>query len=287
MNNSKIATHQYNFFQHFGEQPGYIKNTIDVLKTLPIPYHEMASVALINEQSGLIEKDAINELEQWGKAFSAINKKVISYYFNLPAVQIEWTEELWLQLEKLLGNIKNIFPDVEIITTNPLPLDWGNPNLAKTDEQLEKQLDVTRHVATLVKKNGLKFAYHFHDAELKHNTRELTFMMDNIPADDMALILDTNWCVMAGYPPLEIAKKYESRIALLHIRSSHEKIWDEILQEGEENNKSFLKYMLDKDFNGPIVIELVDTYNVRYPLPLAERWEKSYRQMKAWLSEIQ
>lgn len=278
----EIGSQQYFFIQNYGDGPDYLDNTIEVLSKLPMQYHEMASTNLFDEQTGLINPGETQSMQQWSEALSAIDKKVIAFYFNFPAVQVKWTDEAWQQLDDFLNALKKANPNLRFISSNPVPLSWADPAIQKSDEQLDIQLKETLKLAKLVKSKGLKLAYHFHAPELMQDARELRFMVDNIPSEDMGLIIDTNWCTMADTDPMTITRKYLDRIAFMHLRSSHNKIWDETLEDGEEKNSEVVSFLVKNGYKGPWIIEISEPA-VKHSSDHAGRWIMSYKQLKQWI----
>jgi D-mannonate dehydratase len=85
---------------------------------------------------------------------------------------------------------------------------------------------------------------------------------------------------------MTIIKQYFERISFLHLRSSHQKIWDETLESGEEKNDEVVAYLIKKRYNGPWIIEIAEPAR-KYSSDHAERWIRSHNQLKKWIETAQ
>lgn len=277
----KIAIQHYIFLQHYGQGPSLIKKTCGDLANVPLEWCE-PSVDPLFEDDGSFRDAAMQEMEDWRAALRKIQKKVASWYFNFPAVQIPFDSAAEAGLARFLKRLKKAFPELETVVTNPVPLDWGDPLKQKSDEQLADQAIKLRRASALARDAGLQLAYHFHAPELVADEREFKAMMNGIPSREMSLALDANWCVMADIDPLPFVREHLDRIALVHLRSSHGKIWDETLEEGEENNPALIRILRESGYSGPWVIELADN-GVQSTLPLDERHRRSANTLEGWI----
>ncbi|MFP4353429.1 MAG: sugar phosphate isomerase/epimerase family protein, partial [Puniceicoccaceae bacterium] len=265
-----ISTHHFPFMQAHADKPDFVEKTCAMLARIPVEWHELVIDPLF-EDSGRFREAAFAELEAWREGLRSIGKKTGSCYFNFPAVQIDFDGEAQASLTRFLGALKASFPEMETLVSNPVPLDWTNPSILKSEQQLEEQLGKFKTLSRLVREAGLTFAYHFHSPELHADCREFDFMLGNMTPEELSLALDTNWCVMADVDPLEITRRHLGRIRLVHLRSSHDKIWDETLEDGEEGNRAIVRTLVRGGYDGPWVIELAENGGSR-SLSLDERF---------------
>ena len=118
----------------------------------------------------------------------------------------------------------------EIVVTNPSPIRWGSPE-NKTDAQLEEQARNLERLGSLLRDEGLRLAYHNHDAELRNGAREFHHMMLATSARNVKLCLDAHWiyrgCGNSQVALFDVLEHYGSRIIELHLRQSVGGVWTE------------------------------------------------------------
>ncbi len=280
----KIASQHYHFMQLFGSDPDFVEKTCGVLAQLPMEAHELVVEPLFDENGG-VRPGAFEELDRWVKALRQIGKQVISYYFNFPAVQTAFDVRTQEDLARYFSQLKRQLPELSYLTSNPVPLDWNDPTVCKSEEQLSDQLTKMKQVAQMGKAAGFDFCYHFHSPEMANGCREFDYMMNRMTSAEMGLTLDANWCVMGDVDPLPFTRQHLDRIRLVHLRSSHGKIWDEVLEDGEEGNIALIRLLLEGGYTGPWIIELADNAKERQ-MPVAERWQRSYKNLRGWLETV-
>ncbi len=123
-----------------------------------------------------------------------------------------------------------------VIVTNPSPIQWGSGQ-DKSDQQLRTQADALDQLGESLRKNGQVLAYHNHDAELRQGARELHHMLSATDPKNVQFCLDAHWifrgCGNSEVAVFDIVRLYHSRIVELHLRQSHDGIWDEAFGEGD------------------------------------------------------
>jgi sugar phosphate isomerase/epimerase len=274
----------YVFIQEFGSEPDFKEKCGKYLSDLKIRNFEIFPDFFSGNKTNL---DAFNnDLEEWQKVFEQYNLRLPSVYFN-----INFTGNIISSNQKqvmaMLSGLKKLFPETDFLTVNPEPLDWDNPLVQKSDEELEHQLREYRLLVELAKSINIKIAYHFHVPELVEEGREMCYMLDNTTnfGKYSGITFDPNWCVMADHPVSDVIDRYEDRILALHLRSSHEKSWDEILLDGEEQNKEIVKYFKNNGFKGIYYIELANNPGIQPQISLRTRLKDSFSTLNGWLSE--
>ena len=123
-----------------------------------------------------------------------------------------------------------------IIVTNPNPLKWGGSE-NKSDEQLIFQASKLDELGMLLRKRGMKLAYHSHDIEFRVAAREFHHMLLATDPQNVSLCLDVHWVYRGSgnsqVALFDIVKLYGKRIVELHIRQSKNGIWQETFGEGD------------------------------------------------------
>jgi sugar phosphate isomerase/epimerase len=92
-------------------------------------------------------------------------------------------------------------------------------SMATPEHGWEHITETLEKVAQDVKRQGLKFAYHHHDHELKQHVGSLTvldYMADNAPSMDFEM--DVAWLHLGGVDPSQYLEKYAQRTILVHIK---------------------------------------------------------------------
>jgi inosose dehydratase len=124
----------------------------------------------------------------------------------------------------------------EIAITNPTPIRWGGPE-NKSDQQLAWQARVLDKLGSRLRAEGMKLAYHNHDAEMREGAREFHHMMVATDPDNVHLCLDPHWIYRgAGNSQIalfDIIKLYGSRVVEIHLRQSSGGVWTERFGEGD------------------------------------------------------
>jgi inosose dehydratase len=130
------------------------------------------------------------------------------------------------------------------LTLNAEPIHWGKP-LDKDDRQLRLQAKALHTLCGALAEEGVRVAYHIHDAELRHGARELHAMLSLIPAERMDFCLDPHWvfrgCGNSQVAVETIATLYRERICSLHLRQSVKGVFTEAFQVEGDLDYSFLR----------------------------------------------
>jgi sugar phosphate isomerase/epimerase len=115
-----------------------------------------------------------------------------------------------------------------VIASSPAParpLDQGKPWSVAVAEAMtladwRSNAEAMNRIGRRARAMGLRFGYHNHSAEFLAYERRLP--MDEIlrltdPAN-VVLELDIGWVAGAGYDPVDVIRRYASRIHLLHVK---------------------------------------------------------------------
>jgi sugar phosphate isomerase/epimerase len=104
-------------------------------------------------------------------------------------------------------------------------LELGAPTLlcawsmATPEQGWETITETLEKVAQEVKRQGLNFAYHHHDHELKQQVNSVTvldYMAENAPS--IAFEMDVAWLHLGGVSPSGYLEKYAGRTILVHVK---------------------------------------------------------------------
>jgi sugar phosphate isomerase/epimerase len=123
----------------------------------------------------------------------------------------------------------------------------------RTPAENDHAIQLWTELGTLFRQRGLTPNYHTHGepiADIRH-------VVDNVPADLVALGPDLDWLRVGGVDPLAFLREYGHRATMLHLRDYHlGGDRTEALGEGDADYTG-LKRVLDViSFTGELVVEL-------------------------------
>jgi inosose dehydratase len=146
----------------------------------------------------------------------------------------------------------------EIVVTNPTPIRWGGPE-NKNDRQLAWQARVLDELGARLRAEGMKLAYHNHDAEMREGAREFHHMMLGTDPSNVHLCLDPHWVYRgAGNSQValfDIVKLYAGRVVELHLRQSAGGIWTEEYGEGDIDYPRLIRELDERNIRPHLVLE--------------------------------
>lgn len=147
---------------------------------------------------------------------------------------------------------------IEIVVTNPSPIQWGQP-VDKTDAQLQTQAKALDRLGAELRKLGMKLAYHTHDMEMRQSAREFHHMMLATDPENVHLCLDAHWVYRgAGNSQValfDIVRLYADRIVELHIRQSQDGVWSEVFGEGDIDYRRLAEQLHKRKVEPHLVLE--------------------------------
>lgn len=198
--------------------------------------------------------------------------------------------ENWLhtvnQIEAAALSVKRL--GVEIIVHNPDPTSWATKD-PKSDAQLQTQSKALQLAAEKVRQAGLRFAYHWHDAEFFCGARELWHTLLNTDPALLEICFDSHWTYRgAGNSQVALFDLLEftlPRIATFHLRQSIGGTWSEsFTEQGDIDYKRFFATLKKRHWSGLIVLEQALEAATPRTLPLAEAQAQSVAALKRALS---
>ncbi len=89
-----------------------------------------------------------------------------------------------------------------------------------TMEDIKSSIEVLNKTGEIVKKAGLTFAYHNHDAEFKAVDGQIPYdlFLTQVDASLMKMELDLAWAIKGGKDPVEMFAKNPGRFSLWHVK---------------------------------------------------------------------
>lgn len=92
---------------------------------------------------------------------------------------------------------------------------------AMTQDDYKKMAAELNTMATQAKRAGLQFAYHNHNMEFRQwsdGSTTYDILMGGTDPELVKIEIDCGWADLGGHPPVELFKKYQGRVRMLHIK---------------------------------------------------------------------
>lgn len=242
-----IATQQYpwgTFYGRSGKNAGDLKALLsDVASCGFVGYEPIAGSP---EQIGAIAKEAKDN-----------GLKVDSLYVNSTLHDTSQTQVSMESVVAIATAAKKTC-GTKVIVTNPSPIQWGGGQ-DKSDQQLRTQAKALNQLGAKLRENGQVLAYHNHDAELRQGARELHHMLTATDPANVKFCLDAHWiyrgCGDSEVAVLDVVRLHRSRIVELHLRQSHDGVWDEAFGEGDIDYGQLAEMLADLPTKPLLVLE--------------------------------
>lgn len=270
-----VASQGYVFIQEYGDSltPELLARTVS-----EAGFHYHDHMFPLADLVGRGSTDSGRYLGAWSEAFGGAGIDLITSYAGL-ANHERFVIRHEPQVRRTIEQIKAHFPSLRILTTNPDPL----PNGQQKDEpMLPAEAEDLACLARILSDCGVSLSLHFHTPELRNGARELHFLMQRLDPEVLSLTFDVNWCLRGGYSINKLLDDYQSRIDVVHLRSSTDGAWDPVLSSGDERLDRVLGRLWADDIPRVQVIELANEPATDTSLGLAERLRVSRERLEAW-----
>ncbi|MEM6377085.1 MAG: sugar phosphate isomerase/epimerase [Bacteroidota bacterium] len=222
------------------------------------------SEALFSSSEKLISPDSrlaglepfLDGISELGPALQKANILFKSAYTNAELHEPELAKNTIADILKKAKVARKF--GVEILVTNPSPIQWGKP-IDKNDQQLRYQAVALDTLGAELRKIGVQLAYHTHDPEMRQSAREFHHMLINSKPKNVKLCLDAHWIYRgAGNSEvalMDIIHLYGDRIIELHLRQSHDGIWSEAFGAGDIDYPALFSHLKSLKLKPHIVLE--------------------------------
>ena len=243
----QVSCQHYTWLTYFRrEGREWEKNMDDVVKALK-------EVGLTGYEPSFTNPEHVDKLKT-PLTKSGIQAK--SMYVNSWLHEEGKTKESIDQVLAIARQAKDL--GVEIIVTNPSPIQWGKP-IDKTDKQIQTQAVALDRLGAELRDLGIKLAYHNHDMEMRQSAREFHHMLMNTNPENVSLCLDAQWIHRGSgnsqVALFDIVEMYADRIVELHIRQTQDGVWSEVFGEGDIDYGRLVEKLLEKDLRPHLVLE--------------------------------
>ena len=243
----KIASQHYTWFTYFKrEGKAWMENTED-------SFNAFLETGVSGYEPSFNNLDEASELISHYDTYKIWSK---SMYVNSVLHEPGLVEQNITDILAIAREARMI--GIEILVTNPTPLNWGGPE-NKTDEQLKTQAIALNLLGKELNALGIKLAYHNHDIEMRESAREFHHMLTGTDPDYVHLCLDAHWIYRGSgnsqVALFDIVELYADRIVELHLRQSQDSIWSEVFGEGDIDYARLIKILKNKKLKPHIVLE--------------------------------
>lgn len=215
------------------------------------------------------------ELKVLGELLRETGLKAPSVYANAPLHRDDWREVVAsvaarVRLAREFG--------LRVLVLNPEPINWSGTE-DKSDAQLRVQATAMQALGLELRAMSVELAYHTHHMEMRHAAREFHHTLLATTPHAVGLCLDAHWIYRgAGNSQValdDIVQLYGNRIVSLHLRQSHNGIWDESLGEGDIDYAPLAAKLRDLNFNGPVIVEQASEAGSPKTVPFDEALARS------------
>lgn len=152
-----------------------------------------------------------------------------------------------------------------VINANP-----KGENVEKTDRELAIQAESFNRMGRILSENGLQLRVHNHTPEMLSGAREWHYTLQHTDPKYVAICLDLDWVHQGGQDPLALLKLAGKRVAEVHVRDSHQKLWLEDLEPGDIDYPAIAAYLAVSNLQSYIVVELAYRKDTVITRPLTD-----------------
>ena len=201
--------------------------------------------------------ESVAQIERLGPLLKKHNLEMRSLYVNSSLHEASAASKSIAEVLAISKAAKQL--GTEIVVTNPSPIRWGGSE-NKTDAQLEEQAKNLERLGGMLREEGLRLAYHNHDAELRNGAREFHHMLTATTARNVKFCLDAHWiyrgCGNSQVALFDALEHYGSRIVELHLRQSIGGIWTESFAlDGDIDYRRLFRRIQDIQLSPLLVLE--------------------------------
>ncbi|TAM84264.1 MAG: hypothetical protein EPN47_02820 [Acidobacteria bacterium] len=143
-------------------------------------------------------------------------------------------------------------------------------DVPKSDAELAVQVEMLNLMGRELSKRGFQFWTHAHAPQMTDHAREWRYNLDQTDPKYVWVCLDIDWVYQGGQDPMELLREAGHRVASLHLRNSHNKLWLESFTSGDINYSKIASYLREINLNPLLVVELAYRDQTVVTRPLEE-----------------
>ncbi len=153
------------------------------------------------------------------------------------------------------------------VVHNPDPKPQGE---RKGDQELRTEVESLNRMGWKLSRIGFELRVHHHTPEMLENAREWRYILRNTDPKNVKLCMDLDWARQGDQDPLALLREAGARVAEIHLRNSHNKLWLESLDYGDIDYGKIAAYLHDSALAPLLVVELAYRPNTVVTRPLVE-----------------
>lgn len=139
------------------------------------------------------------------------------------------------------------------LVTNPDPKSGGLP---KTDEELVTQAQALNRMARVLAAEGFELRVHHHTPQLENNAREWRYILAHTDPQLVRVCVDVDWAYEGNFEPVPFLREAGGRVREIHVRSAHNKIWLESVEDSDIDYRQVAAYLKGARLYPLVVVEL-------------------------------
>ena len=174
-----------------------------------------------------------------------------------------------------LGRIDRLSDGLAEAGGSILGLSSSQPERPKTEAEYEQQADVVAEIVRLLAPKGIRVAYHTYPQDAADDCREIRELTERLGPDVLRLGPDLGWLEFGGAEAADFIRRYGDRIDFLHLRDELDRVWPEAVGGGAIDWSAVVAELHRIDYDGWWCVELADSEDVEYVIPLRERHRQS------------
>ncbi|MBI3970863.1 MAG: sugar phosphate isomerase/epimerase [Chloroflexi bacterium] len=154
----------------------------------------------------------------------------------------------------------------------------GKRSAGRTAAENAQAIKVWTELGAMFRRKGVVLNYHTHGEPIE----DVRHVVDNVPADLVALGPDLDWLRVGGIDPEAFLREHAAHITLLHIRDYHvggERT--EALGEGDVDYAHLGRVLAEIGFAGEFVVELAAPGRSRPTRPAVELLKQSREHIRS------
>lgn len=172
------------------------------------------------------------------------------------------------------------FLDLRSVTFSPDPLP---DKAAKTEEQLQHQIEAMQRLSQLLSEQSVRLLYHAVPEDFSDGGHEFKWMMRFLPNRMMGFCYDADNVRRGGQKPGDMLDMFAPRVQETHLRNARNGVWDEALNDGDIPLQDLVELLDDYDFKGWHIIELSRETQTPKTLSLPESLKRSYLYLQSMI----
>ena len=255
---SGLSVEGYIFQQYAQRQQ---KKLSDVLGEI-FPMAHQAGYRNIELNQGFLTPELRNRVLE---LVAANNLRMPSVYVGGSMHRRDLAERTISQALEIAALCKKLGCRAVINNPDPKPHD-----VPKTDAELAVQVKMLDLMGRELAARGFEFWTHAHAPQMADHAREWRYNLNHTNPKYVWICLDIDWVYQGGQDPMTLLREAGRRVASLHLRNSHHKVWLESFTNGDIDYRQIASYLRQINLKPLLVVELAYMKQTVVTRPLEE-----------------